>query len=1343
MKAQLCLFIFLALAINSATSQVLRAFSPRYYNPSVRGNIVYVSNNIISSASGNTSETPPSGTSDNYGVTGINVDVDVPSPTTYIGFGSIWKYLDNNTRPNNWHTSGYNDGAWSSGPAEFGYGDGDEETVVSYGGNSNIRYITTYFRKSINIPNPSAHPGFTMSIKYDDAFVVYVNGVEVRRANITNGNIGHNTTASSSVENVTTSFSLASSVFTAGTNVIAVEIHNRSNNNNDISFDLELTGSNDNTFNSSSSDLNLSSCSQILWAGLYWGAGQGDNGGATSWKAGATTCLLKLPGTSSYTTINSTQTDYYDNTIIANYMHSGFNCFADITSLINAANPNGTYTVANIASPAGYDNAFGGWTIVVVYSNPALPVRNLTVFDGSAGVDGVGSGSNVDVSISGFLTPPTGLVSCELGAVVYDGDRGYADAFSFRQSGAAGFYNLTPNPTANTNDMWNSTIAYKGAVVTTRNPAHRNTMGYDANIIDLPNTSNAQLGNSKTGATVRFSSPSENYIVQVLTTSITQYNPSFSIIKSSSDINGGSLLGGDTLRYQVSYRNVGNDASTASVIYDNIPPGTSFVPGSLKISGVAKTDAPGDDQAEYDYVNNRVVFRLGTGANGSSGGVVPTGGLGNISFEVAVSSSCIVQACTAPISNRAAIQYAGETSLQSLYDSSGITVSGCTVPEPDVRSIDGGCYSPSDTILINNCPSTAVTLPVTKYAGYSFYSAKPFTSATLFNPATPITSTRILWAYFEAAPGCSDTIQINVYIMACPDIDDDNDGIPDFVEINMPAAVQDSDNDGIPNWKDSDYFNYIDNNLDGFNDNFDPGADSDNDGIVNFLDADFPGFIDNNGDGINDNMDKDLDGIPNNLDLDSDNDGIPDTVESFGVDANGDGRIDNYTETDNDGFSQNVDANNTGVAGSGNGLGGVDTDGDGVPNFLDLDSDNDGISDIAEVYGADNNHDGKIDNYIDNDGDGFADSIDGDVGNDGVAENSASALLRTGADGNNNGRADSFPFKNMDGDNRPNPYDLDSDGDSITDVREAGFMDSDNNGQVDGFINSNGWNSSIASSGILTLPNTDNSGPPNVYDIDSDDDGIPDGIEAPLTTSYVLPSGADTDGDGIDNAYDNIPGFGGNGISPIDTDVDNIPDYMDQDTDSDGIKDLYEGNDLNLNGSRDDNIIVTESDADGDGLDDFFDNAPLSAKGTSRYMGNNGSTNGDNSAGSITTVQRTASGGCPVERDWRCVNYLLSHKEEEKDLTSRQERLYSNTVQIAPNPVKGQLKVIVNAVKPLKADLMIIDFTGRKLMSFKENIKSGTNMLTYQSAGNLPAGIYYLHVKLGETVKTYKFTLIK
>jgi hypothetical protein len=461
--------------------------------------------------------------------------------------------------------------------------------------------------------------------------------------------------------------------------------------------------------------------------------------------------------------------------------------------------------------------------------------------------------------------------------------------------------------------------------------------------------------------------------------------------------------------------------------------------------------------------------------------------------------------------------------------------------------------------------------------------------------------------------------------------------------LNNPVALQDADADGIPNWNDATYPGFVDNNIDGFNDNFDPSADSDNDNIPNFIDPSFPGWVDSNSDGVNDNMDKDLDGIPNHLDLDSDNDGIPDTVESFGVDADGDGRIDNYSDTDNDGLSQNVDGSGGGVAGSGLALGALDTDGDGIGNYLDLDSDNDGIPDITEAFGTDAGNSAKVSVFADTDGDGYADALDADLGNDLVAENSASSLLKTGADGNGDGRTDSWPFKNMDNDSKPSPYDLDSDGDGITDVKEAQFTDANWDGRVDGAINTNGRNIALAALASLTIPNTDGVGRTNPFDIDADEDGIPDNVEGLTTIGYLLPSGTDTDLDGIDNSYDNFNGFGGDGIHPVDTDSDSQPDYLDADTDGDGLIDRVEGNDLNFNGLPDDNVTLTGTDTDGDGLDDRFDNNNSSAEATSAYMGNGGTTSGDPTPGSITTVQRTPNAwGCATERDWRCIFYILS-----------------------------------------------------------------------------------------------------
>lgn len=164
--------------------------------------------------------------------------------STSVG-GSTWKYLDNGTNQGTaWRAIGFNDGSWASGNSELGYGDGDENTIVGYGGNASNKYITTYFRKVINIPNPAAYTSFILNVKRDDGIVVYVNGVEVYRDNMGTGTVTYTTLAalaSDDGEAILTS-SLLTSAFVAGNNTIAVEIHQNAANSSDITFDMELIG---------------------------------------------------------------------------------------------------------------------------------------------------------------------------------------------------------------------------------------------------------------------------------------------------------------------------------------------------------------------------------------------------------------------------------------------------------------------------------------------------------------------------------------------------------------------------------------------------------------------------------------------------------------------------------------------------------------------------------------------------------------------------------------------------------------------------------------------------------------------------------------------------------------------------------------------------------------------------------------------------------------------------------------------------------------------------------------------------------------------------------------------
>jgi RHS repeat-associated protein len=161
-----------------------------------------------------------------------------------VPLGGVWKYLDNGSDQGTaWRGSGFDDSSWPSGTAQLGYGDGDETTVVSYGSDYNNKYITTYFRRTITVADPTQYQNLLLRLQRDDGAVVYLNGSEVFRSNMPGGVITYTTLAFGAVNEV--HFYTATVPITAlvsGANQIAVEVHQASASSSDISFDLELAG---------------------------------------------------------------------------------------------------------------------------------------------------------------------------------------------------------------------------------------------------------------------------------------------------------------------------------------------------------------------------------------------------------------------------------------------------------------------------------------------------------------------------------------------------------------------------------------------------------------------------------------------------------------------------------------------------------------------------------------------------------------------------------------------------------------------------------------------------------------------------------------------------------------------------------------------------------------------------------------------------------------------------------------------------------------------------------------------------------------------------------------------
>lgn len=261
-----------------------------------------------------------------------------------------------------------------------------------------------------------------------------------------------------------------------------------------------------------------------------------------------------------------------------------------------------------------------------------------------------------------------------------------------------------------------------------------------------------------------------------------------------------------------------------------------------------------------------------------------------------------------------------------------------------------------------------------------------------------------------------------------------------------------------------------------------------------------------------------------------------------------------------------IDLDNDGIPNSIEGSG--DTDGDGVPDQSDLDSDNDGIPDIIEGGGTDANGDGQADSPTDTDGDGLVDQYDADNG------------------------GDPQPTDDTDGDGIPDFRDVDSDNDGIADIIEGGGTDSNGDGRVDNTTDTDGDGLSDqcdpTNGGTpQEVPDTDNDGRPDYRDLDSDNDGITDIIEAGGTDANNdgrSDSTTDTDGDGMTNAYD--PDDGGTSQPVTDTDGDGVPDFRDLDSDGDSIADIIEagGTDTDGDGRSD-----STADSDNDGLPDQYD----------------------------------------------------------------------------------------------------------------------------------------------------------
>jgi MYXO-CTERM domain-containing protein len=159
-------------------------------------------------------------------------------PSKVIPLGSVWRYDDSGSdRGEAWLAPGYDDSAWASGPAQLGYGEGDEATTIAAG---TPRRPTYHFRRQVTLAGPVV--AANLRVLHDDGVAVWVNGTPVFSKYMGNGTGYAAWASATSAENEisTAMIPLQPSPFVVGDNVIAAMVKQVSATSSDVSFDLEL-----------------------------------------------------------------------------------------------------------------------------------------------------------------------------------------------------------------------------------------------------------------------------------------------------------------------------------------------------------------------------------------------------------------------------------------------------------------------------------------------------------------------------------------------------------------------------------------------------------------------------------------------------------------------------------------------------------------------------------------------------------------------------------------------------------------------------------------------------------------------------------------------------------------------------------------------------------------------------------------------------------------------------------------------------------------------------------------------------------------------------------------------
>ncbi len=169
---------------------------------------------------------------------------DSPTPPrSLVPMAGSWKFLADGSNQGTAYTiTAFNDSSWSTGNAQLGYGDGDEQTVVPFAGPVTNKNIATYFRKAFAVTNAAAISTLTLKMVCDDGALVWLNGTQILALNLAT-NAAFNAPATPmpvALRDTWQRFAVDPRLLHDGTNIVAAGVHVSTPAATSMSFDLQL-----------------------------------------------------------------------------------------------------------------------------------------------------------------------------------------------------------------------------------------------------------------------------------------------------------------------------------------------------------------------------------------------------------------------------------------------------------------------------------------------------------------------------------------------------------------------------------------------------------------------------------------------------------------------------------------------------------------------------------------------------------------------------------------------------------------------------------------------------------------------------------------------------------------------------------------------------------------------------------------------------------------------------------------------------------------------------------------------------------------------------------------------